>query len=73
MWVDNKHQASACHVNLSVHLIDGIVSEVLGVELEVLVALRVVVLLGPLDVAPEHVHGEAIVGKVPVSLHEHLS
>ena len=53
-------------------MIDGVVCEVFRIELEVLVALWVVILLGPLDVAPQVVNGKAIIREVLISFHQHL-
>ena len=69
----NYHDNAAPRIlNLFIHLSDLVVGEVLRIELEVLIALWIVVLLGPLDIAPKHIDGEPIVGKVLVALHQHL-
>lgn len=70
--INYEHQSSTSLIYLVIHLIDGVVCEVLRIELEVLIALWVVILLGPLDVAPQDVDGKTIVCEVLISFHQHF-
>lgn len=72
MRVNDHDNAAPRILNLFIHLSDLVVGEVLRIELEVLIALWIVVLLCPLDIAPKHIDGEPIVCKVLVALHQHL-
>jgi len=72
MGVDNHYDAAALIVDLLIHLGDLGVGEVLGVEFEVFVASRVVVLLRPLNVGPQNVNWEAVFSKLTVPVHQHL-
>ena len=69
MRINDHDNAAPRILNLLIHLINLVIGEVLWIELEVLVALGIVVLLRPLDITPEHIDGEPIVGKVLVALH----
>ena len=55
MRIDNQNDATIRILNLLVHLSNVNISEVCRVPLEVFIALRVVILLSPLDIAPEHI------------------
>ena len=70
--VNNHGDSSTCRFNLFVHLGDLRGGEVLGVENEVLISCGVTILLGPLNVAPQDVNGEAKLGKVTVAFHHHI-
>lgn len=73
MRVDDHSDASVLSFNLSVHLSDLALSEVLRVKDKVLVALGIRILVRPLNVHPEYIDGEAEIGKVAVTLHNHFS
>ena len=65
---DCRHVAARLF-DLFVHLGEVSLSEILWVELEVLVAVFGSILISPLDVHDQHVNGEFKIGKVLVALH----
>ena len=71
--IEDHCDAAALLFDFFVHLGYLRLGEVLLVEPEVLVAAFRRVLLGPLDVGPDNVEREAILGEVSVSVHENLS
>ena len=73
MWVDDDDDTAARILDRLVHICDLSLCEVLRVEFEVFIALKIVILLSPLDIAPEHINGEAVHGKVSITFYKHLS
>ena len=73
MRVDNYHNTTALIADFCVHLADLSVGKVLRIELEVFVALRIIVLLCPLDIGPQVVNREAIIREIAIPVHHHLS
>ena len=72
MRVDDHDDPAALFFNLRVHVTNLCICEVLGVELEILIAIRVIVLLSPLNIGPKHINREAIISELPISIHEHI-
>ncbi len=73
MRVDNYHNTAAFSADFFVHRGNLDVSKVLRIELEVFEALRIIVLLGPLDVGPQVVDREAVIREITIPIHQHLS
>lgn len=72
MRVDNHNDATTLLLNLSVHLLNLSVGEVLRVKLEVFVASGVAVLLSPLNIGPEHIDREFVVSEFAIPVHQHV-
>ena len=72
MRVNDHNNSPVAFFNLFVHLIDLSSSKVGRVENKVLISAAVV-LIRPLNVHPQNVEREVVVGEVPVALHQDLS
>lgn len=68
---DDDYAPTSCFY-FGIHLRDRSFSEIFGIEFEILVACIVIVLLGPLNVGPEHVDREPIFSEILISVHEDI-
>ena len=68
--IEDCGDEAAFSFDLSVHLLNVGLREVLRVEAEVFVAIGVTVLLGPLDVHDEDIDWEVVISEVLVALPE---
>lgn len=71
--VNNDDDATTLSFDLRVHLFNRSVSKVLGIELEILVAIRVVILLRPFNIRPQDIDREFVIREFSVAVHKHVS
>ena len=69
---DGGHVSSSS-LNFSIHLSEVCGCEVLWVEFKVFIAIRLAILVSPLDVHDEDINRELIISEVSVALHDNLS
>ena len=72
MWINDDSDSASSILDLFVHLLDLVLSEVLLIEDEVSVVALDAVLHGPLNIRPEYVNWETIASEVSISIHQHL-
>ena len=70
--IEDCGDETALSFDFSVHLLDVGLREVLRVEAEVLVAIGLTVVLGPLDVHDENIDWEIVISEVLVALPEDI-
>jgi len=73
MRVHNEDKTASSILYFFIHLLNLLLCEVFRVKFEVFVASRIIILLSPLDITPQHIDWEAIHSEVCVPFHKHFS